>query len=53
MEVVHEYARRLEIKNLQSHMFMGEGQNPLIVYVVEPEEAEGSKNVMFYGHLDK
>ena len=52
IELVDEYARRLEISGLSRHVFKGEGKNPLIVYVVEPSSSP-AKNVMFYGHLDK
>jgi len=52
MECVDEYANRLGIEGLSRQVFKGEGQNPLIVYVVEPCAGQ-TKNVMFYGHLDK
>lgn len=55
MELVDDYARRLNINGLERHIFKGEGQNPLILYVVEAsgEDSATAKNVMFYGHLDK
>ena len=52
IDLVDEYANRLEIVGLERHIFKGEGQNPLIVYVVPPTEGQ-TKNIMFYGHLDK
>lgn len=42
MELVDTYANRLEIQNMSRHIFQGEGENPLIVYVVEPTQPEGA-----------
>lgn len=52
MEVVDEYVKKLEIKGLKRNVFHPPGKNPLVVYVVEPSEGS-TKNIMFYGHLDK
>jgi hypothetical protein len=52
MECVDQYIQKLDIKGLSRHVFHPEGKNPLIVYVVEPSEGT-TKNIMFYGHLDK
>lgn len=53
MEVVDSYARQLEIVGLEKHIFKGDGQNPLIIYLVQPSEGAAERNIMFYGHLDK
>ena len=51
MECVDNYINKLEIKGLSKQIFHKDGM-PLICYVVEPTQG-CTKNVMFYGHLDK
>jgi len=52
MELVDGYVNKLGVKGLSKKIYRAENGLPMVVYVVEPTEGQ-TKNVLFYGHLDK
>ena len=52
IEVIDQYARKMDIKGLTRHIYQPEGVNPMVIYVIEGTEG-CTKNVMLYGHMDK
>ena len=53
MKLVDDYINELGLKGCTKHQFQPEGQNPLILYVIDKTEDGSDKNLLFYGHLDK